>query len=87
MEMVRTLSAHQTESGSVTTDDAPNNVLRMEIPLGVIIITTYIVLGHCVNQGEAQPEEKDQDTGHDIYMAKTENSAMGWWHCLVSPFH
>ncbi len=89
LEMMRTLSAHQK---SVTTDGAPDNVLRMEIPLGVIIVATYVVLGHCLSQGEAQPEEEDQDGREEgLYMAetgKTGKNAMDWWQCSpVSPFH
>ncbi len=88
LEMARTLSESLTESESVSTDNAPDEVIRMEIPLGVLIIATYIVLGHCVDCSEPRLEEGKQDKGLDVYMNETENIAPGgWWYRLVSSFH
>ncbi len=73
----------------VSTDDAPDNVLQMEIPLGVIIVTTYVVLGHCLSKSDAQTEEEDQDSMDEgLVMTETGKNAMDWWKCnWVSLFH
>ncbi len=83
------LSDNQAIPESDTTSDTPNNVLRMEIPLGVIIIATYIVLGHCLNQGEVQLKEEVIENGSEtgVFEAETQKNVMDSWHGLVSPFH